>query len=288
MLITGANGMIGSDLVNFFSKKNKVFAIFRNHNSISKGLKNKNIIWIKHDLKKKFYNKIKPKIIIHCAGVHSFSKKNHYNDFIESNIIGLSNVLDFASRNKIKKIIHISSIDVYGNIKSSRLDEASPSINPSLIGCTKLLMEKMISQEKIDYLNIRIPGVVGYLVNNPAYPWISNITNKMKEDKQIEIYNGDKLFNNILDTLEIFKFINKIKNRSLKKQIVNLSATKPVNLKKLILYIKYMLNSKSNVLVNNNKSKYFIISNKKLSKLYNYKASTTENIIKRYIKNFII
>ena len=180
MLITGANGMIGSDLVNFFSKKNKVFAIFRNHNSISKGLKNKNIIWIKHDLKKKFYNKIKPKIIIHCAGVHSFSKKNHYNDFIESNIIGLSNVLDFASRNKIKKIIHISSIDVYGNIKSSRLDEASPSINPSLIGCTKLLMEKMISQEKIDYLNIRIPGVVGYLVNNPAYPWISNITNKMK------------------------------------------------------------------------------------------------------------
>ena len=288
MLITGANGMIGSDLVNFFSKKNKVFAIFRNHNSISKGLKNKNIIWIKHDLKKKIYNKIKPKIIIHCAGVHSFSKKNHYNDFIESNIIGLSNVLDFASRNKVKKIIHISSIDVYGNIKSSRLDEASPSINPSLIGCTKLLMEKMISKEKIDYLNIRIPGVVGYLVNNPAYPWISNITNKMKEDKQIEIYNGDKLFNNILDTLEIFKFINKIKNRSLKKQIVNLSATKPVNLKKLILYIKYMLNSKSNILVNDKKSKYFIISNKKLSKLYNYKASTTENIIKRYIKNFII
>jgi nucleoside-diphosphate-sugar epimerase len=288
MLITGANGMIGSDLVNFFSKKNKVFAIFRNHNSISKSLKNKNIIWIKHDLKKKIYNKIKPKIIIHCAGVHSFSKKNHYNDFIESNIIGLSNVLDFASRNKVKKIIHISSIDVYGNIKSSRLDEASPSINPSLIGCTKLLMEKMISKEKIDYLNIRIPGVVGYLVNNPAYPWISNITNKMKEDKQIEIYNGDNLFNNILDTLEIFKFINKIKNRSLKKQIVNLSATKPVNLKKLILYIKYMLNSKSNVLVNEKKSKHFIISNKKLSKLYNYKASTTENIIKRYIKNFII
>ena len=57
MLITGANGMIGSDLVNFFSKKNKVFAIFRNHNSISKSLKNKNIIWIKHDLKKKFITK---------------------------------------------------------------------------------------------------------------------------------------------------------------------------------------------------------------------------------------
>lgn len=288
MLIAGANGMIGSDLVNLFSKKNKVFAIFRNHNSISKSLKNKNIIWIKHDFKKKFYNKIKPKIIIHCAGVHSFSKKNHYNDFIKSNIIGLSNVLDFASRKKVKKIIHISSVDVYGNIKNSKIDETSPSINPSLLGCTKLLMEKMISKEKIDYLNIRVPGVVGYLVNNPEYPWISNIANKMKENKQIEIYNGDKLFNNILDTLEIFKFIEKVKNRNLKKQIVNLSATKPVILKKLILYIRYMLDSKSHVLFNAKKSKNFIISNKKLSKLYNYKASTTEDIIKRYIKNFIV
>jgi len=288
MLITGAGGKIGSDLVKFFSKKTKVFATYRNHNSITRELKNNNIFWIKHDFKNKFIKNIKPKIIIHCAGVHSFSKKNQYYDYIGSNIIGISNILDFAVKNKVKKIIHISSIDVYGDIMTDKLNETNPSINPSLLGCTKLLMEKMISNEKIDYLNIRVPGVVGYQVNDPRYPWISSIVNKMKNNKQIEIYNSDKLFNNILDTFEIFKFIENIIKKDLKRQMVNLSATKPMNLKKLILHIKDLLNSKSKILINKKKSKHFIISNKKISSLYNYKTSSTKEIVNRYANNFNI
>ena len=53
VLITGANGTVGSDLVNFFSEKNKVYAFYRTPNSASKNLKSKNIIWIKQDLRKK-------------------------------------------------------------------------------------------------------------------------------------------------------------------------------------------------------------------------------------------
>ena len=47
MLITGANGVIGSDLVRFFSEKSKVYAVYRTPNLITKNLKNNNIIWIK-------------------------------------------------------------------------------------------------------------------------------------------------------------------------------------------------------------------------------------------------
>ena len=39
MIITGANGVVGADLVKFFSKKNKVFAIYRTENKINKNLK---------------------------------------------------------------------------------------------------------------------------------------------------------------------------------------------------------------------------------------------------------
>ena len=57
ILITGANGAIGSDLVRLLSKKNKIFAFYRTPNIISSNLKNKNIKWIKQDLKKKIiYN----------------------------------------------------------------------------------------------------------------------------------------------------------------------------------------------------------------------------------------
>ena len=52
ILITGASGVIGADLVKFFSKNYKIVAMYRSKNYVVKNLKNKNIIWIKHDLKK--------------------------------------------------------------------------------------------------------------------------------------------------------------------------------------------------------------------------------------------
>ena len=64
MLITGANGVIGSDLVKFFSKEIKVYVMYRTPNIITKKLKSNNIVWIKQDLSKKVISKIKPKIII--------------------------------------------------------------------------------------------------------------------------------------------------------------------------------------------------------------------------------
>ena len=75
MLITGASGKIGSDLVKFFSKNHKVYALYRKKNLVTRSLRNKNIKWIKQDIIKNFHKKINTKIIIHCAGVHSFSKK---------------------------------------------------------------------------------------------------------------------------------------------------------------------------------------------------------------------
>ena len=116
ILITGANGTIGSDLVNFFSKDNKVYAFYRTPNFASKNLKNKNIKWIKQDLIKEILIKIKPRIIIHCAVTHPFSKKNSYLDF---------NTLLNISTKKNKKIgyfeirdkdwIDVGQIDKYKN-----------------------------------------------------------------------------------------------------------------------------------------------------------------------------
>ena len=162
MLITGANGVIGSDLVRFFSKEIKVYAVYRTPNLITKNLKSNNIIWIKQDLSKRFITKIKPKIIIHCAVTHALSKKNDLIDFIDSNLLGLKNILDFAKKSKVKKFFHLSSLNIYGDIKTKVLKETNPFITPDLLGASKIMMEKFIENQSIDYLNIRLPGVVGY------------------------------------------------------------------------------------------------------------------------------
>ena len=118
ILITGANGTIGSDLVNFFSnyvQNNKVIAFYRTPNFVSKNLRNKNIRWVKQDLRKKILHKINPEILIHCVVGHKFSKKNSYLDFLDSNIIALKNVIEFAIE---KGIYCFDTANNYGNTKN--------------------------------------------------------------------------------------------------------------------------------------------------------------------------
>ena len=93
ILITGANGLIGSDLVKKLSNKHKIFGIYRTKNDEVKKIKN--VIWIKHDLKNNFKKKLKPspKFIIHCAVDQESSKKKSISDYIVSNVTILKNMV---------------------------------------------------------------------------------------------------------------------------------------------------------------------------------------------------
>ena len=75
ILITGATGELGADLVNFMIKKNhKIYATYRNIKK-KKINTNKNLFWIKHDFSKKLLKNPKVDIVINCIAAHNFSKK---------------------------------------------------------------------------------------------------------------------------------------------------------------------------------------------------------------------
>ena len=69
--------------------------------------------------------------MIHAAAEsHVDNSFNLTNDFIKTNVIGTKNVLDACKYNKIKKIIHISTDEIYGEIRKSSFSEKS-RFNPS-------------------------------------------------------------------------------------------------------------------------------------------------------------
>ena len=55
-------------------------------------------------------------------------------------------------------------------------------------------MEKMIESQNINYLNVRLPGIVGYQINDPRRPWLCKILNKLKNGQKVEIFNFEKKF----------------------------------------------------------------------------------------------
>ena len=177
-------------------------------------------------------------------------------------------------------------MNVYGDIKSKILDEENSFNFPDLLGCSKILMEKMLENKKIQFLNIRLPGVVGYQINDKRRPWLCKIINQLKNNNDVTIFNSSKPFNNIVDSYEIYRFINFLKNKKLKNDSLNFSASKPMILRKIISKIQLLLSSKSKIKYSKKKSKYFTISTSKVYSDYKYKISSTNNIVERYLKKF--
>lgn len=284
ILITGANGTIGSDLVDYFSKNHKIYAFYRSNNNIVESLRSKNINWIKQDLKNKIKLNIKPDIIIHSVATHPFAKKNSYEDYINSNIIALKNIIDLANRRKVKNFIYLSSFIIYGDIKQNILEENNLFLNPTLLGATKNLSEKIIEQQKFKYIILRLPGVLTYLNRDPRRPWINKIINDFKKNNKINVYNANKPFNNFIDTMEIARFIEHvIKLNLFYNCVINLSASHPIQLKKLLLFLKKKLNSKSKIVYNRKKTENYYISSKNLKKKFNFNPLTTLNLLTKII-----
>ena len=285
IMITGANGSIGSDLVNFFSKKHKIYAFYRTKNPFIKKLKNKNIQWLQQDLKNPIHKKIIPQIIIHSAITHPFSNKEDYSGYVKSNIISLINTIEFAKKTGVKKFFYLSSVKLYGEFEEKELKENSKINNPDLLGVTKLLAEKILECQSFDYFNIRIPGTLSYLINNKDRPWLNLVINKFIHNTNISINNPGSRFNNIIDTVEIHKLISHIIESKLKIKNATFlfSARNPILIKNLMYKIKYFTKSNSKIKFNKKKTANFIINITQVKKLYNFQTNTTLKIVKRYI-----
>ena len=121
VLVTGANGMIGSciiDILNELNEKNdfniKIYALVRN-NPLDRFLGYKNLTVITQDVTKPFDFKYKFDYIINGAS-NSHPKKFSEEpvETFTTNFLGMQNVLEYAKDNNAKCVLFISSGEIYG------------------------------------------------------------------------------------------------------------------------------------------------------------------------------
>lgn len=141
LLITGGLGFIGSNFILHLVEKYPNYQIF-NLDAELVGSNKKNLIQIKnkknyHYIKGNINNKkIIEKLIKNCDVIFNFAAESHVDrsidnpkPFLDSNIFGVYTILE-AIRKYDKKLVHISTDEVFGSIKSGSADEGFP-FNPS-------------------------------------------------------------------------------------------------------------------------------------------------------------
>ena len=287
--IVGSNGFIGKFLVKNLQQNNQIISISRQFDELQNS---QNIIPLTFDISSKWDFEEEINIVIFCATQHFLSRKtpNPYN-FINSNITGLLNALEFSKNNQANLFIYLSTMSIYGKIQINTIDENTEINNPDIYGTSKYMGEKLVQMysDHFDTLILRLPGVIGSIWDK-GMPWINTAILKLKNNQDLTYYNGSSLFNNIVDLENILKFIMFYINFKDKQtnQILNLSATEPLKIFELINYISKILNSKSKIVEKKTEDVSFKISNKLLMKKFNFKTDTTKEIICNYLANTFI
>lgn len=118
VLVTGASGLVGSELVKqLLDKDYSVTAIYH---SSSLQISHPNFQSVQGDiLDPSFLEEIMKGIdcVHHCAAIVSFDKKDKYR-LLKINIEGTANVVNACIDAGVKKLIHVSSVSALGRIRS--------------------------------------------------------------------------------------------------------------------------------------------------------------------------
>lgn len=289
ILVTGADGFIGSHLVELLlKKKHKVFALSM-YNSFSdfgwlNGLNNKNLKIISGDIRdQEFCFKISKKIdvIFNLAALVSIPYSyNSIESFLQTNILGTYNICLSAKKNKVKRLIQISTSEVYGTAQYVPIDEKHILQPQSPYSASKISAEGIF---RSFYYSYNLPVVILRLFNTfgprqsirAVIPKI--ISQVLSNDKNIIL--GDtkptRDFNFITDTCKAIEC-------SIKKtkigEIYNYGSGKEISIKKIVGLIlkisgknKKILQNKKNLRPKKSEVYRLLCDNKKFKKITGFK-----------------
>ena len=283
VLIAGGSGLLGKELSEKLNKKYEIYSTYRSSKPVKKF---KNLKYLKINLENQINLKINPDVIINCVVTSKFSKKNKSANYIDSNILAAYNLKNFAKKKKVKKFINFSSLSVYSNKNKKKIKENNKINLNNLLSKTKYFGEILSMSQKINTVNLRLPGVLNEnLKKNNS--WIYSVIKEIKENKNIKVFNLKKNFNSVIQMKSVIEIVDKIIQSKKKFNIsLNIVPIKPAKIIEILNTIKKNFNSSSAIINLKNNEYVSFYCGKMLKTKLNVVLPSTISIIKNQLKYY--
>jgi UDP-glucose 4-epimerase len=239
IFVTGGAGFIGTHLCKKLALLHKVtvYDNFSNSNKENFPVM-KNVTLIVGDIldNSKLLDSMKNHdVVIHLAAKTDVIDSIHNPDnTFQTNVQGSQNVLDSCKFNHVSKIIVISSASVYQN-SDKPVTEASIVEPLSPYGQSKLDMEKITMQSKIDYIILRLFNVYG---NGHTNGVIANFRKNILENSPLTIFGDGKAIRDFIHIDDVIDgIIISMKSASGIYNIASGNGTSINNLAKLLIQL---------------------------------------------------
>lgn len=198
--------------------------------------------------------------------------------YIQDNAQTAVQVVGFCQRNRVKRIIYISSDEIYGKLNIDQIDVKAVMVEPNIYAITKYLAERVIIDSKIPYFILRLPGIVG---KKWGKSFIYRLIDTISCGEEVILYNADKMFNNVVDIDDLTQFIELLTchNYLQYSEVFLLGNIEKIQLSKLVEYIKRLYGSNSNIIKKENSNERYFTLNVQKALSYGYHSKKILEIV---------
>lgn len=265
ILVTGGAGFIGSHLTERLLEDGfRVTVIDSLSDYYNPKVKKCNLVEAKKIFRFKFYNtdicelrkldevfnNEKPEKVIHLAsevGVRpSFER---INDYLNTNLVGTSNVLELVKKYKVSQLVFGSSSSVYGKRSGKQGFNETDSLSPiSPYAATKQAAEWMIrvQSSKYNFFATALRFFTAYGPRNRPDMACFKFVDRISKGKQINLFGkGTRRDFTFID--DVVKGIVRAVKKPFKYEVINLGNSSPVRVSQLIAFVEKALGKKANI-----------------------------------------
>ena len=269
IIVTGGLGFIGSNLIELLLKKNfYVINIDKvtyssNFYNTKEFNNNKNYKFIKCDINSKkikdIFLKFRPSCVFNLAAeTHVDRSIDSPGDFIQSNILGVYNILEsfrsYSKKNKLSKLIHISTDEVYGDVLIGRSNENYAYKPSSPYAASKASSDHLVYSYVRTY---NLPAIITNCSNNygpKQHPekLIPKLIYNILNNKPLPIYGNGKNSREWIYVMDHCEALYQVYKKGKIGEFYNIGSNKNLN---NIQICKALLTISKNILPNNSKVK---------------------------------
>ncbi|MGA1870295.1 MAG: NAD-dependent epimerase/dehydratase family protein [bacterium] len=288
VLVTGATGFVGSYITKeLLTRGYNVCGITQRGvtNYIDDISSHPCFHLVQHDLSEEFDLPDNFHALINAAA-ESRDNMAGFENYLSRNIIGTRNIINFCIKKSIKKVIHLSSMSIYGKVYDDIVTEKTESISPGNYGLSKLFAERMFKEENenIAAICLRLPGILG---KEAKYPWLVQVLKALVAKKPIVVYNPDALFNNALYVKNLAYFTADLVTMDLHAfDVINISAQSPLKIIDVIYHLSTALKLSPHIDISCEKRHSFIISTQRAEKYYHYTPEALRDTLNRFTEDY--
>lgn len=244
ILVTGGKGFVGKHLITYLEKKGincTSYDLYDGENLLNK---------------KQLERAIKKvDVVVHLAAVGDvYQVAKDPQNALTVGIVGTQNLIEAANKYSIKKIIYISTWEVYGEPQYEPIDEKHP-LNPDApYSIAKYGGELVVRSQmnKIPWIILRLGTIYGgHMRKNSVF---SIFIEKALKNEPILLQNGGmqkRQFTHIDDVSEAI-YLSILSN--INQQVFNIVDTHLVTIKELAKQIKKLCNSTSHIIIDKPRS----------------------------------